>query len=90
MGGAIVVIFLYPLLNSSVLRSANFRPIYAVLFWIFVADFWLLAWSGTTPVDDYFKFIGAVVSIGYFTFFVFGGLFVGRLEKLLARYSRIN
>ncbi|CAN0566842.1 unnamed protein product [Ectocarpus sp. 12 AP-2014] len=84
MGGAIVIIFLYPLLNTSILRSANFRPIYAVVFWLFVADFCLLAWSGTTPVDDYFKVIGAVVSIGYFAFFVFGGLFVGWLEKTLA------
>nr|QWK45001.1 apocytochrome B [Analipus japonicus] len=83
MGGAIVIIFLYPLLNTSILRSGNFRPIYAVVFWAFVADFFLLAWSGTTPVDDYFKVIGAFVSVGYFAFFVFGGLFVGWLEKTL-------
>jgi len=49
MGGAIAIIFLYPLLNTSILRSANFRPIYAVVFWLFVADFCLLAWSGTMP-----------------------------------------
>jgi quinol-cytochrome oxidoreductase complex cytochrome b subunit len=66
------------------LRSANFRPIYAVVFWLFVADFFLLAWTGTTPVDDYFKVIAAIVAIGYFVFFVFGGLFVGWLEKILA------
>nr|YP_003288990.1 apocytochrome B [Saccharina ochotensis]BAI48576.1 apocytochrome B [Saccharina ochotensis] len=84
MGGAIAIIFIYPLLNTSILRSGNFRPIYAVVFWLFVADFCLLAWSGTTPVDDYFKIVGAVVSIGYFAFFVFGGLFVGWLEKMLA------
>ena len=84
MGGAIAIIFIYPLLNTSILRSGNFRPIYALFFWLFVADFCLLAWSGTTPVDDYFKVVGAVVSIGYFGFFVFGGLFIGWLEKTLA------
>nr|YP_011008235.1 apocytochrome B [Halosiphon tomentosus]WBP70136.1 apocytochrome B [Halosiphon tomentosus] len=83
MGGAIAIIFIYPLLNTSVLRSGNFRPIYAVVFWAFVANFCLLAWSGTTPVDDYFKILGALVSVGYFAFFVFGGLFVGWLEKTL-------
>ena len=35
MGGAIVVIFIYPLLNTSILRSGNFRPIYAVVFLAF-------------------------------------------------------
>nr|YP_011008060.1 apocytochrome B [Desmarestia aculeata]WBP69926.1 apocytochrome B [Desmarestia aculeata] len=87
MGGAIAIIFIYPLLNTSILRSGNFRPVYAVVFWAFVADFCLLAWSGTTPVDDYFKIIGAVVSIGYFSFFVFGGLFVGWLEKTLMLHT---
>ena len=86
MAGAIVIIFLYPLLNTSVLRSGNFRPVYAVVFWIFVADFFLLAWAGTTPTEDYFKLVAAVVAIGYFCFFVFGGLFVGWLEKTLMLY----
>ena len=38
MGGAIVMLFLYPLLNTSILRSGNFRPVYAVVFLLFVAD----------------------------------------------------
>ena len=74
MGGAIVMLFLYPLLNTSIFRSGNFRPIYAVVFWLFVADFCLLGWAGTTPVDDYFRFIGVFVSVGYFAFFYFWGL----------------
>nr|YP_010401843.1 apocytochrome b [Sargassum graminifolium]UQV81018.1 apocytochrome b [Sargassum graminifolium] len=87
MGGAIVMLFLYPLLNTSILRSGNFRPVYAVVFWVFVADFCLLGWAGTTPVDDYFRFIGITVSVGYFSFFIFGGLFVGWLEKLLMLHA---
>ena len=85
--GAIVMLFLYPLLNTSILRSGNFRPIYAVVFLLFVADFCLLGWAGTTPVDDYFRFIGVFVSVGYFAFFLFGGLFVGWLEKKIMLQS---
>ena len=87
MGGAIVTLFLYPLLNTSILRSGNFRPIYAVVFLLFVADFCLLRWAGTTPVDDYFRFIGVFVSVGYFAFFILGGLFVGWLEKNLMLHA---
>ena len=36
------MLFLYPLLNTSILGSGNFRPVYAVVFWLFVADFCLL------------------------------------------------
>ena len=52
MGGAIVMLFSYPLLNASIFRSSNFRPVYAVIFWLFVADFCLLGWAEITPVDD--------------------------------------
>ena len=75
MGSAIVM---YALLNTSILCSGNFRPVYAVVFLFFVADFCLLGWAGTTTVDDYFRFIGVFVSVGYLTFVIFGGLFVGR------------
>ena len=71
--GAIVMLFLYPLLNTSILRSGNFRPVYAVVFLLFVADFCLLGWAGTTPVDDYFRFIGVFVYVGYFVYFLFLG-----------------
>nr|QWE51010.1 cytochrome b [Phaeophyceae sp.] len=81
MAGAIGVIFLYPVLNISKLRSGNFRPIYSVGFWLFLCDFFLLAWSGTTPVDDYFIIIGVIVSLSYFLFFFVGSLVVGFLEK---------
>ena len=38
MFSAIFVLFLLPWLDTSKVRSASFRPIYRILFWIFLVD----------------------------------------------------
>src|SRR5581483_2631033 len=38
MFGSILVLFVLPWLDTSRIRSANFRPVYRVLFWVFLAD----------------------------------------------------
>jgi len=42
MGGALVVLFLIPFINTSEIRSTTFRPIFKVFYWLLVADFLLL------------------------------------------------
>lgn len=86
MGGAILALFVYPLLNTSLIRSGNFRPLYAFAFWIFAGNFVLLAWSGTTPVDDYYLPFGIFASSYYFFFFIAGGVFIGWVENYLSSY----
>ena len=49
MFGAIGVLFLVPWLDTSRVRSANYRPVYWWCFWIFVADFAMLSWAGLQP-----------------------------------------
>jgi ubiquinol-cytochrome c reductase cytochrome b subunit len=43
MGLVFVALFLLPFINTSPIRSSNFRPIYKKCFWLFVADCFLLA-----------------------------------------------
>ena len=79
MEGTIVLLFLYLLLNTSILCSGNFRPVYAVVFCLFVADFCLLGWAGTTPVDDYFRFLAFLFLLAVLLLFFWWGLFVRRV-----------
>ena len=37
-----LVLLLMPILDTSRVRSGQFRPLYRVLFWVFVADFFML------------------------------------------------
>ena len=69
MGGAIVALLILPFLNTSQIRNSNFRPIYAWLFWFFVADFALLGWLGAKDVDEPYVTLGIISALYYFGFF---------------------
>lgn len=95
MAGAVLAIFIYPLLNSSKVRSGLFRPIYAALLWFFLSNFILLSWSGTLPElspvhaptkNDCLKKWSIIFSINYFLFFILFG-FIGKIEHYLSIYK---
>ena len=49
MFAAIGVLFILPWLDRSPVRSATFRPIYKVMFWVFLFDCVALTWLGAKP-----------------------------------------
>jgi quinol-cytochrome oxidoreductase complex cytochrome b subunit len=46
MFGALLILFVLPWLDTSRVRSANFRPIYRVMFWLLFANMIMLGWCG--------------------------------------------
>lgn len=89
MGGAIVILLLVPFINTSEIRSPEFRPIYSVFFWILVADFCILGWIGQKPVEDPYVLVGALATIFYFLFFLVLMPLIGIVEKQLMR-AKVN
>lgn len=87
MGGAILVLFLIPFINTSDIRNTTYRPIFKFCFWFFVADFIILTWVGQKPVKDTFIFVGQVATFYYFFFFLFLIPIVGKIESVLVRYD---
>ncbi len=85
MGGAIVILLLVPFINTSEIRSPEFRPIYSVFFWILVADFCILGWIGQKPVEEPYVLVGAIATIFYFLFFLVLMPLIGIVEKQLMR-----
>lgn len=85
MGGAIVILLFVPFINTSEIRSPEFRPIYSVFFWILVADFCILGWIGQKPVEDPYVLVGALATIFYFLFFLVLMPLIGIVEKQLIR-----
>ncbi|MBA3519990.1 MAG: cytochrome b/b6 [Rhizobiales bacterium] len=70
MFGAIAVLFLVPWLDTSKVRSANFRPLYRQFFWIFVAVCIGLGWLGAQPPEGGYVIAARILTIYYFLHFL--------------------
>merc|ERR1712231_5050 len=62
MGGALIVLFIIPFINTSEIRSSYFRPIYTKIFWFFAADCLILGWIGQMPVKNISVIVGQVAT----------------------------
>ena len=49
--GALITLFFVPWLDTSPVRSARFRPVFRLFFWILLADAIGLGYVGANPVD---------------------------------------
>merc|ERR1712054_537844 len=70
MVGAILILMLLPIINTSEIRSSKFRPIYSVAYWFLVSDFLILGWIGQKPVETPYIEVGQVATLFYFLFFL--------------------
>ena len=77
---AFLVLFIVPWLDTSKVRSANFRPIYKQLFWILVLDILVLGWIGKSPPEGSYVIIGQLATIYYFIHFLILLPIIGKLE----------
>ena len=69
MFSAILVLLAMPWLDRSPVRAATFRPIYKQLYWILLADVFVLGWVGANPPEGMFVTIGQIATFVYFLFF---------------------
>jgi len=83
MIGAILILLTLPILNISLIRSSYFRPIWKILFWLFVANFLLLGWIGGNPVEYPYVLIGQILTIAYFMYFIILVPFFSFIDNVL-------
>jgi ubiquinol-cytochrome c reductase cytochrome b subunit len=83
MGGAILVLFFLPVLNTSRIRNTYFRPIYSIFLGFFVVDFILLGWVGQLPVEHPYDSYGLYFTIYYYFFFLIFLPLSGKIESWL-------
>jgi len=80
---SLLVLLILPLINTSVVRSSLYRPLFQRFFWFLVADFFLLSYLGQAPAESPYIEVGQVATIYYFGFFIVLVPILGRLEKNL-------
>ena len=79
MFGAIAVLFFVPWLDTSDVRSANYRPLYKVFFWVFGLNAVFLGYLGSRPAEGiwiplmqastfwyFFHFLVIMPALGWF------------------------
>lgn len=84
---SIVGLMALPYINTSEVRSSTFRPLYRKLYWIFVADCFILGWIGQKAVEYPYIEIGQIGSAFYFMFIFVLVPLVGRFETSVMRRS---
>lgn len=70
MFGSIAILFLLPWLDTSRVRSANYRPLYRQFFWIFVAVAIGLGYLGSKPPEGGYVIAARILTAWYFFHFV--------------------
>nr|YP_003345136.1 cytochrome b [Derichthys serpentinus]BAI53287.1 cytochrome b [Derichthys serpentinus] len=83
---SVLILMLVPILHTSKHRGLMFRPASQLLFWILVADMFVLTWIGGMPVEHPFVIIGQMASILYFTLFLVLHPLTGWLENKMMNW----
>jgi ubiquinol-cytochrome c reductase cytochrome b subunit len=88
--GGIVVLAVLPFITASTVQSSIFRPLYKVLFWVFIADWLLLTWLGGMPAEEPYITLAQIAGFFYFAYFLIVLPVLSRLEYWLIPVPVLN
>jgi ubiquinol-cytochrome c reductase cytochrome b/c1 subunit len=78
---SIFILMALPWLDSSKVRSAIFRPIYKLFFWVLIVDVLALGYVGAMPAEGLYLLVARVATIYYFAHFLIILPILSRIEK---------
>lgn len=80
MFGSILILFFLPWLDSSKVRSGNFRPLFRPFYWIFVLNFLTLIYLGAQPAEGIYVIMAKLCTAYYFAYFLIILPIISRIE----------
>jgi len=83
MFGAIILLFFLPWLDGSKVRSATYRPLFRIAFWILLVDCITLGYIGGKPPEGMYVICGRIAAVYYYFHFLVLVPLVSRFEKTL-------
>ncbi len=78
---AIALLAFLPWLDTSQVKSAKYRPLFRLFFWVFVACCVGLGWLGSQEVSDATTLAARILAVGYFAFLLIVLPLLGLIEK---------
>ncbi|HVB15775.1 MAG TPA: cytochrome b/b6 [Stellaceae bacterium] len=79
--GSILLLFLVPWLDTSPVRSARFRPVYRVVYWLLPIAVIALGWVGANPPTSGVVAVGQLATFYYFLHFIVLMPLIGKIER---------
>uniref|UniRef100_UPI0030030E04 cytochrome b n=1 Tax=Theopropus sinecus TaxID=2908872 RepID=UPI0030030E04 len=79
---SIAILFLMPLTIMNT-KGLQYYPINQFMFWTMVMIVILLTWIGARPVEDPYILTGQILTIMYFTYFIFNPLIIKTWDNML-------
>ncbi len=90
MFAAVLVLFFLPWLDTSKVRSAHYRPIYRIFFWVFALNAVALGYAGSQPAEGLWLYVAQVGTFYYFFHFLVLLPLLGKFERPLPVPESIN
>ncbi len=90
MFASIALLFFLPWLDRSPIRSANYRPLYRIFFWVWMADVVLLGVCGVMPAAQPWIILSQIGTLYYFAHFLIIIPLIPRFEKPLPMPNSIT
>lgn len=81
MVSSILVLFILPWLDTSRVRSAKFRPLYRIFFWVFVVTCLGLGYLGAKPPEGNYLIFARLFTAYYFIHFLIVIPMLGLIER---------
>ncbi|MGI8569076.1 MAG: cytochrome b [Methylocella sp.] len=81
MFASVVIIAFLPWLDTSKVKSAAYRPLFRVFFWLFAACAVLLGYMGSQPPEGGYVIAARLLTVYYFLYFLVILPLLGRFEK---------
>lgn len=80
---SILILIIIPFYNFRKFQNIKFYPINQIIFWLFLVITILLTWIGIRPVEDPYIFIGQILTVIYFLYFIINPIISIWWDKLL-------
>nr|QUL58796.1 cytochrome b [Sarcophaga angarosinica] len=80
---SIAILMILPFYHLSKFRGIQFYPINQILFWLMTVTVILLTWIGARPVEEPYVLIGQILTVMYFSYFMFNPLIIKWWDNLL-------
>jgi ubiquinol-cytochrome c reductase cytochrome b/c1 subunit len=81
MFASVFIIAFLPWLDTSKVKSAAYRPLFRIFFWLFVACAVLLGYMGSQPPEGGYVIAARFLTVYYFLYFLAILPLLGRFEK---------